>query len=267
MSLTRKAVVTINIGTKFKRMGELTIPTMRDYAKKIGAEFVEINDANLSINASQFSAYWAKFQLYELLNKYDRIIYLDLDVIVRPHCPDLFSIVDEAEFAALYESDYSIAKELLLLEIEEFLGSNPKIDWQDDYFNVGVMVLSKTHKEAFNFYANAAGGNRFPEQTLINYNIKKLNYKVHHLPPIFNHMGFLTIDNNKRGESNIIHYAGVPHEIRERLIEHDLHCFRNNLSPVPQEKMDEFVSEHFNGKRYGDFLYELQTDEKIGLKY
>ncbi|MCF6442841.1 hypothetical protein L1077_25795 [Pseudoalteromonas luteoviolacea] len=266
MEAIKNAVITINIGNKFHKMAEMTIPLMKEYADRIGASFIEINEASNLSYGTEYSAYWAKFELYKYLEKYERIIYLDLDVIVRPHCPSLFEIVPESKFAALYETDYQRMNSSLEEEIEEFKSENSYVDWNGDYFNVGVMVASKQHKNAFLMELNQKGGNRYPEQTLINYNVIKQGYETYHLPYTFNHMYFLFIENHKRNESSIIHYAAIPQEVREKLIAYDLKCFNEGLPLVTETGLNDFISQNFDGKSIVDFAYALQKDSEIGLE-
>ncbi|MFK3873358.1 glycosyltransferase [Pseudoalteromonas rhizosphaerae] len=262
----KNAVITINIGNKFNKMADMTIPLMKEYADRIGASFIEVRETSNISYGEEYSAYWAKFKLFNYLEKFERVIYLDLDVVVRPHCPNLFQIVPENKFAALYETDYQRINSQLEKEIEEFKNENSFVDWNGDYFNVGVMVASRQHKNAFLLDANQKGGNRYPEQTLINYNVNKQGYETYHLPYTFNHMYFLSVDNHKRDQSSLIHYAAIPQEVREKLIAYDLKCFDEGLPLVTEIELNDFIANNFEGKSISDFEYALQKDSEIGLE-
>ncbi|MCO7191015.1 MULTISPECIES: glycosyltransferase [unclassified Pseudoalteromonas] len=258
----KSAVITINIGTKYAKMAALTIPTHQAYAQKIGADFIEINQVNLPYIDTDYSAYWAKFELHKYLDEYDRIIYLDLDTVVLPHCPNLLEVVPESAFGALYETDFGLDQ---TEEITDHKNKMPDIEWEKDYFNVGVMVMSKCHQPAFVLTEQCQGGKYYPEQTLLNYNVQKLNFAQFHLDGTYNHMFFLNLDNSRREQSNILHYAAIPQEVRELLIADDLSRFEKGDKPLVAEELPALIAEKIPGKQFEDFLYQLYKDEEIGL--
>ena len=43
--------------------------------------------------------HYDKWQIYDLIADYDRVLFLDADVIIRPDCPDLFAMVPTECFA------------------------------------------------------------------------------------------------------------------------------------------------------------------------
>src|SRR4051812_43863883 len=93
------AVATLAIGAKAHRVFALAQPLMAAYARRIGAEFVVIEE--LSAGRSPQAS---KCELAGLLARFKRVIYLDCDLLVHPDCPDLTSLVPEAMLGALVES-------------------------------------------------------------------------------------------------------------------------------------------------------------------
>lgn len=83
----KKALVTLDINYN-KKITDITHPYMREYAEKIGAEFIIINDRKFP----DFSINMEKFQLYEISANYEWTIFLDSDAIIHPNCPDLTEI-------------------------------------------------------------------------------------------------------------------------------------------------------------------------------
>lgn len=252
-----QVVVTINIGQVYKKMANLTIPHMREYAEKIGADFCEIKEATLTEKANNYSAYWAKFQILDLFHNYERILLLDLDVIVRPHCPNLFDIVPESKLGVLFETDYERDFS------EEIAAQNSRmasIEWKNnEYFNVGVMVVSRCHKSAFTIEDGDDGGSSYPEQSLLNYKVQKLGIETFHLDYKFNHMHYLNLDNNNRDLSNIIHYAAIVQELRELIIAEDIHRFKNNQKPLEEALLHQINHEMTH------LAYHFQTDESLNI--
>ena len=200
----RKLVLTIAIGKDYKKIAELTHFTIKKYAKKIEADFLCINSQKIS----QTTPHWEKFQIYNLLNQYDRILYIDTDIIIRDDCPDLFDIVPENKLGMFNEAPWTDrSKELLIDTCKQYNTTLP--DWNGKYYNTGVMVISKQHKylfkkpdkEIFNFY----------EQSYLNMVIAMEKPLISELSYKFNRMTCMDkFTGEERFESYIIHYAGYP---------------------------------------------------------
>jgi len=198
----KTAVVTLCIGEEWERIADLTHPTIKSYSNKIKSDFILINYPQ--INAKDIG--FEKCQLYNILDYYDRVIYLDTDIIVTERCPNLFEVVPENDLGAFIESNYwQYSNEVNHFEriknIQERLGN---IKWTKDYFNTGVMVLSKKHKNMFKLDKKYIVDLR--EQTQLNYHSKLLGFWIHDIGIRFNKMDF--INPSERFESYIIHYAG-----------------------------------------------------------
>ena len=81
------------------------------------------------------------------------------------------------------------------------------IPW-DRYFNSGVILAHKEHKEAFNIqeydlYDYYLGD--YKEQTLLNWRVAGLQYKTHWASYKYNHLSMFP---DSVRDSYIIHYAG-----------------------------------------------------------
>ena len=87
------AVVTVAIGAEFREIAALTHPFMEGYASRIGADFV-------SLHRQAENPYLEKLRLGDYLGLYERVLFLDTDVIVRLDCPDLFQLVPADCFGA-----------------------------------------------------------------------------------------------------------------------------------------------------------------------
>ncbi len=197
------AVVTLCMGDVYKEMGKITHPSLIKYANKIDADFWVIYEGIYNTKLS----HWEKFQLYDILDKYERVIFLDTDIIVNKTCPNLFDIVPESDIGAFIESkfalyDIDVRHEDRMKKSQEALGN---IGWKRYYFNTGVMILSKRHKEIFNINSEIYQ-DELADQTQINYNVKKSGFWVHDIGVRYNFMGLT--DPNDRFEAYIIHYAG-----------------------------------------------------------
>jgi lipopolysaccharide biosynthesis glycosyltransferase len=199
----KKAVITIAICVD--DYSKFTIPTIKAYASKIRADCIVIDKQKLST----IYPHYEKYQIHDLLKVYDRILYLDSDVIVKPDCPDLFELVPENKFGILDEADNN---KIYVKFYESILNLSKKYNislsnWdQKIYYNTGVMVISKIHDWLFlnkpkeeiidMWYAY--------EQSYLNMMIISKNVEIYKLNYKFNKMPRFCIDEY----CYIVHYAG-----------------------------------------------------------
>jgi lipopolysaccharide biosynthesis glycosyltransferase len=228
------AVVTLCIGEESSSVAELTHPTIKAYAAKLDADFVVIETGI----PSSLSPHWAKFKLYDLLNKYDRIIYMDTDLIVRDDCPNLFNTVPYSQMGAFNEATF-MPREYSLIETAQAYGVDwEKLKWNGKYYNTGVLVFSKCHRNLFkkpdlefsNYY----------EQSYLNLKIaqeestktKEDKSLMFDLSYRFNRMTCLDFAGEDRHASFILHYAGYKYTIDvaaiREIIKNDLEKWKND---------------------------------------
>ena len=185
-------------------MAAIAHPLLQVYALKYGADFMCIDRQKISTT----SIHWEKFQIYDLLNTYDRILFIDTDIIIRDDTPDLFELVPYDCLGAFNEAPWTErSKELMIDTCKAY---NVKLkNWNGKYYNTGVMVLSRIHKqlfkkpdlEYFSFY----------EQTYLNMKIAELEIKIQELDYKFNRMNCMDrVTGEDRHASYLIHYAGCP---------------------------------------------------------
>ena len=218
----KTAVVTIAIGKKFEDQAKLTHPTLKAYADKIGAEFVVIDKS-----FAPGTPHWEKFQLYNLLVTYNRIIYLDTDIIVREDCPNLFELVPENKLGIFNEGRFENRFASLQEAYREYDVPFPE-KWDGTYYNTGVMVLSRRHRVLFKMPARIVSLGMF-EQGYINMKIQELDNnkekeeRVFELDYKFNRMTLLdSYCGVHRCDSYMVHYAGAPPQVDiSRLIRED----------------------------------------------
>jgi lipopolysaccharide biosynthesis glycosyltransferase len=199
MEESKKLVLTMAHGYDYLEIAKITHPFIKDYALKCEADFLCIDKQKIS----KSSMHWEKFQIYDLLNTYDRILWLDTDLLIREDTPDLFKEVPYDSFGIFNEKHY-LADQLMKDIFKKHDMSVPE-DWDGSYYNTGVMILSKQHKFIFEqpvFECNS----RFYEQCYLNMIIAKAgrNLKIYPLSPALNCI--LYRDHRK---SFIMHYAGI----------------------------------------------------------
>jgi hypothetical protein len=201
------AVVTLCLGERYESIAELTHPTLRDYADRIGAEFVVLKERQFP----SAPAGYEKLQLGRLLDGFERIIFLDTDLIVRPDMPDLFRFIPEGWFGAFDEGAYLDRRGCLPdLSTRLGLGIHQAARWGSRYYNTGVMVLDRSHRDLFRIPSEFH--DHFGEQTYLNLMLNRyapLDF-IKNLGPAYNRMSHMdAIPFDFRHEAYCIHYAGT----------------------------------------------------------
>jgi hypothetical protein len=203
--MRRTLVLTLTFGEKYENIASLTHPTLKSYSDKIGADFKVIRERKLSTEHIHFE----KFQIYDLLLQYERIIFIDSDIIVRDDAPNLFDIVPYNMLGAFNEGflDRSGAMSMICQKY----GQPLKEDWDGSYYNTGVMVVSRIHRGLFKVPVNQHVIGEFYEQDYLNMKIYADKVKMHSLEYIFNRMSSMDkYVGENRHASYFIHYAGCP---------------------------------------------------------
>jgi hypothetical protein len=197
------------MGDDYKNISKMTHPSIKKYAEKLGedVEFIIIDE---SYEKEIISAHWAKFELFNLLNKYDRIIYLDTDLIIREDCPDLFKVVPE-DMIGMYEEGKYVNRIPSITEASVAYKQKMKVkEGEVRYYNTGVIVLSKQHKSLFAPPPEQKELGMY-EQGYINLKINNEKIKnIHRLTYHYNRTEIIdTLTGENRLASYIVHYAGL----------------------------------------------------------
>jgi len=188
---------------------ELTHPLLKKYAQKCDADFIVLSHDPPFLSNDNYP-HWRILKVYELFEKYDRILMLDTDMLINKNCPDLFKIVPEDHIGCVFEDvgTRTWNRRQQIVEVQEFFDY---IGWTSGYMNEGIVMLSKQHKDIFfphyGRYWNGAAGS----QTHFMFNIQKLKFKIFELNYRWNHMTMFSEPWNEsadRFKSHIIHYAG-----------------------------------------------------------
>ncbi len=202
----KKAIITIVSGEKYSQIWKRSEPFFNAYAEKCNADLLVLKEMPRDLP----SPHWAKFSIYELLKKqYDRIAFIDADIIIRPDTPSLFDIVPEDQFGIFNEGLYA-PRAMCIHEVRKVYNvALPKWNGKD-YYNTGVMVISRQHRYLFKITEEIKQlRNSFGEQTYLNMKIMANDVKVFPLDYKFNRMSILDrVIGISRLDSYLIHYAG-----------------------------------------------------------
>lgn len=211
-SAASRAVVTLTIGDTYREMASITHGLMKEYAEKCGADFVVVD--SIRVSPALGRAAYEKFQLYDLLDHFDQIAFVDTDILIAPDSPSLFEVVPMDTFGAVSEEEFKMADRDKRVT-QEVLGP---VSWINPYFNSGMMVMSKAHREVFDPHAEdlvlwATGDfrkqhvNLLNDQPYLNHRINKLGIRIKNLGRAFNYT-CAHRDSRTRFENSFIHYSG-----------------------------------------------------------
>lgn len=230
------AIVTISIGDSYRLIAEVTHPWMRDYASRIDAEFII-----LSTTKYMFPHY-EKFRIYSLLEHYNRIIYLDVDTLITPDCPDLFKLVPD-DCLGIYDEGYMansserVEHEKVMQKAATLHDIKMEKEREFHFYNTGVMVISQHHRDLFAKPCKEIQM-EYMEQPYINLRVLNSNIEVRDIGYKFNRMPYVDDDvKEHKTENYIIHYAGQNNA--RTLVLQDI----NNINSKTQEQMQKQKNE------------------------
>ena len=218
----KKAIFTLAIGDN--PMYRAALESFRPYAKKVGADLIisdklhyEIDIKNPKYSASP--AWPEKLYTAELLKKYDRVLYLDADILVTPNARDIFEEYSDLDTVYMFNEGKFLDRSLPIEQITAELGpieNWTKIDNQYTYYNFGMFLVSK-ECPLFDFATlegmqQVCNKVRFYDQTYINYIIQKHHIKNESVDASFNRMELLGMKDYRK--ANFIHYAGRGYRVK-----------------------------------------------------
>jgi len=197
--MKKNAVVTVTYGEDFKELSKVTHPSIKAYADKIDADFIVLDQLG-----DHKYPHFIKFDIRNLLFSYDRILYLDTDIIVRDDAPNIFNIVPSNKLGILAENPCEFRDPAFRKFLTDDL-SQP-INWNGAYYNTGVMVLSKLHSNLFELISDEIF--HYGEQSYLNFNIARKNIPIYPLDWRFNRMNAHNEQTKEwRFTAYFIHYA------------------------------------------------------------
>ena len=173
----RHAIIVMVVGDQTEAEWAITGPSVTAYAAAIGAELHILRDGRGLPTTS------LKSVALDVAETQDRVIMMDADILVRPHAPDLFAIVPPASVGA-YPEGRHFPRAAVVDGLSALHGAPPFPP--QDYFNAGMMVLSRDHLGLLRALARGTVGGRLPEQDTVNAALHRLGHRLHRLPPEFN---------------------------------------------------------------------------------
>lgn len=216
----KKLLLTLATGTHGKYW-DLVSGLMKSYAVSCDADCEVITTPTDSTANPCFG----KYKLKDYFSVYERILYLDIDILVRSDSPNLFDIVPLGHFAALNEGSICSEEDWVIrVEHVKRIGLECRATDCDlvpyDYFNAGVVLLDRADSEVFALPISWTQ-TIMAEQSYMNINILRLKPRLYHLPMCFNAMPWRWSHDYLKS-NYFIHYAGMDDEPRYRRMTEDI---------------------------------------------
>ena len=211
---SKRALVTLAIGDGAAELLALSGPRFEAYARRIGCDYVPITERRIKFRLqwrkSRVNLHLEKFQMGPMLDTYERLLYLDADILLNDDCPDFFDLAQENELGIIADpsGDEGWKRDEEMANMEKAFGALPRPI--PPYFNAGVILLSRTHRELLTFNPDRLHSGRWPDQTYLNYFSAKWNLTRRYLDAKANflpgHDGWS--DPAKRRAAWAVHFAG-----------------------------------------------------------
>lgn len=191
-----------------KAMTDITFPSIKGYADKIGADLIVLSE-DPPFLTSDNKPHYRVLKTYDILDNYDRALLLDADMLVNKNCPNIFNIVPEDTIGSIYE-DKGTRRADRLQKIRDIQNVWGDVGWVNGYTNAGTFVLSAMHRNIFLPHNDKYWLKWGSADIHMSYNIHKYNFKFKELSYKWNHMTMFSESwmGANRFESHIIHYAG-----------------------------------------------------------
>ena len=97
-----KLAIATRCDSNITEMTSMTHPIMKAYAAACGADFIELTeDSDCNVGHGRY--HYKIMQVGDLLEKYDRVLNLDSDILINHNCPNLFDVVPVNCIGGIYE--------------------------------------------------------------------------------------------------------------------------------------------------------------------
>lgn len=211
---------------------DVTESSVAAYADRMGWEVVVLRERKIKRTLRWWrrrkqNLLLEKFQLYDVLNDFDRVVFVDADVMIHPEAPNILDEVPSGALGVLNEQ-FGVEEPK---RIEEWTLMQERLGCLDTfpsrYFNSGVMVLARHHRELFDYQKLKFAIGRWPEQNTLNYYTVRKMVPICWLDSRWNHIPLFPDFWNAelRRRSWFVHYASEP---AKQMMRSDLSFFGFN---------------------------------------
>lgn len=219
------AIVNIPASPYMKKLFNTSVESITHYADRIGVPIVELTESKIRGDRLKFefiSAAVEKFQIASVLEEYDRVLSLDVDILINPNAPNIFDFYAPGNLYAREEGVNPDGEEDATFFEEKYGVTYPLIDGHKRVLNTGVVLWDKGALPVLqdfdledwtpSFDKGTWGG----EQSYVNMKLCKHGIPVGLLDKKWNWLLFEKEDLEKRKEAFFVHYACA--EFKELLL-------------------------------------------------
>jgi FkbM family methyltransferase len=200
------------IGDEGRALADVSFPFLEDYARRCRADFAAITEPTLPPELRMLE----KLRLRDYLGPYDRVLWLDADVLARPDAPDLFGLVPPTHWAsgdhAAYCPDWFHG--LFAGHLEETCREEglPVPDGGGRYFCLGVQLVPAAFAWLYEPRRHPSTHD-WAEQSVVNARLfARPGAPVYCLPECFGRLVYWPdrLPRRHLEISYLVHYAGPP---------------------------------------------------------
>lgn len=204
--MNKNLVFTMCVGADHYAYGRYTLPEIERYAKKVNADYLCL----MEVSEKYAAPHWGKYEIYDLLTTYERVMWVDVDCLIRPDCPDVFGLVPPDKFGIVDKKPFfdpakrdfrhiSIPEDNIFHFIKE----------HGFWYSTGLMIVPRRYRWVFAEPANYPTNHYFlRDQDQINRTIAAGGIDVFDLGFRFDHTPVIDKEID-RFNSWIIHYGGI----------------------------------------------------------
>lgn len=212
----KKAVFTLAVGDN--PMYRAAVMSFQRYADQVGADLVVAEALHYPITLDNprhtaSKAWTEKLYIGELLKQYDRVLYLDADIIVAPHARDIFEVYTDLETLYAFNEGQLLQRQQVIDKITAIMGpldNWPQYNDKPVYYNVGCMLISRQSPlfdtATLDDLQKLCNYIQYYEQTYFNYLLHRDGMKHESISAEFNRMDALGEEGYL--DASFIHYAG-----------------------------------------------------------
>ncbi|MBE0366656.1 glycosyltransferase family 8 protein [Pseudoalteromonas aurantia] len=241
----KKAIFTLAIGDN--PMYRAAIASFRYYADKVGADLIISDQLHfpISIEKPKYNAspaWTEKLRIGDLLREYDRVLYVDADVLITPNARNVFELYTDRETTYWFDEGVVQDRDNDIALVCDALGDVcwPKNNERFVYYNAGIILTSKEsglfEKTKLDDLQRICNEITHYDQSYFNYLLHRHSIKHASLDKAFNRMDMFGSDDYL--EADFIHYAGKGYakNSRRRDVQFlkDFGNLYHNLLPVEQ---------------------------------
>jgi len=220
-----KAVVTVAAGVKGKALFEISGELLKAYADRMDADFIVLDWPGVPEWGIS-----SKFQLSYMLDYYERVLYLDSDILIPQTAINLFDYAKEDGFYAyddlpdILRDGGGFIEEYQHVRITQGL-KRSKLNF---YLNTGVMLFSKKHQYILSIPSLPIPPCHCSEQHLWVARLQDSTENIIKLPKIANWQWWTDKDFIEAPDNAILHFSGMQ-EFSEDFRLYKMRMFKNKL--------------------------------------